>query len=312
MPVGWLGLTGELERGEDRHGGSRAGLLGWLWPSALSDGNRYRPHGPMALLLAAGMTGDGSVLSQRRVRNHRRALMFLTAALLMPTFMGDAGKLDVGRLNLLRGGGDAGAQGGGQHGAGAFFGGQQGAGGVAFKGHDGGQTAGQEPSIQDPSAPGSEGGDAGPVTSDGGPPGGDGLTVFTPTTLGDSTGPFGFGGGPGGGGGGSGVGGGGGSTDPTDPIKPTDPSDPTNSNGDDPKGPLDLPDRPIDKPRVLGEDPHTILFQPPKDAGKISDLGERSSLTGAIPEPATWAMMVMGFGAIGYLVRRRRIAAAAS
>ena len=28
--------------------------------------------------------------------------------------------------------------------------------------------------------------------------------------------------------------------------------------------------------------------------------------TGAIPEPATWAMMIMGFGGVGALVRRRR------
>jgi hypothetical protein len=29
-----------------------------------------------------------------------------------------------------------------------------------------------------------------------------------------------------------------------------------------------------------------------------------------VPEPATWAMMIMGFGAVGYTVRRRRVAAA--
>ena len=31
---------------------------------------------------------------------------------------------------------------------------------------------------------------------------------------------------------------------------------------------------------------------------------------GAVPEPATWAMMIMGFGVAGSLLRRRRIVAA--
>ena len=30
---------------------------------------------------------------------------------------------------------------------------------------------------------------------------------------------------------------------------------------------------------------------------------------GAVPEPATWAMMIMGFGAIGATIRRRRVSA---
>jgi len=29
-------------------------------------------------------------------------------------------------------------------------------------------------------------------------------------------------------------------------------------------------------------------------------------LNGAVPEPATWAMMLLGFGAIGMVARRRR------
>jgi hypothetical protein len=32
--------------------------------------------------------------------------------------------------------------------------------------------------------------------------------------------------------------------------------------------------------------------------------------TGAVPEPATWAMMIMGFGAAGAMMRRRRVALA--
>jgi hypothetical protein len=34
--------------------------------------------------------------------------------------------------------------------------------------------------------------------------------------------------------------------------------------------------------------------------------------TGAIPEPATWAMMILGFGGVGSLLRRRREAVAAA
>jgi hypothetical protein len=38
---------------------------------------------------------------------------------------------------------------------------------------------------------------------------------------------------------------------------------------------------------------------------------EIDNLTAAVPEPATWAMMVAGFGLIGTFTRRRRMAAAA-
>jgi hypothetical protein len=31
-----------------------------------------------------------------------------------------------------------------------------------------------------------------------------------------------------------------------------------------------------------------------------------TQLTGAVPEPATWAMMILGFGGIGFAMRRRR------
>ncbi|MDZ4376514.1 MAG: PEPxxWA-CTERM sorting domain-containing protein [Phenylobacterium sp.] len=32
-------------------------------------------------------------------------------------------------------------------------------------------------------------------------------------------------------------------------------------------------------------------------------------LTGAVPEPGAWALMIMGFGAAGAMVRRRRAVA---
>lgn len=34
------------------------------------------------------------------------------------------------------------------------------------------------------------------------------------------------------------------------------------------------------------------------------------TVSGAVPEPATWALMLVGFGALGYAVRRRRITSA--
>lgn len=30
------------------------------------------------------------------------------------------------------------------------------------------------------------------------------------------------------------------------------------------------------------------------------------SIDGAVPEPATWALMILGFGAVGYAMRRRK------
>jgi hypothetical protein len=33
-----------------------------------------------------------------------------------------------------------------------------------------------------------------------------------------------------------------------------------------------------------------------------------TGLPGAVPEPATWTMMILGFGGVGALVRRRRVA----
>lgn len=38
----------------------------------------------------------------------------------------------------------------------------------------------------------------------------------------------------------------------------------------------------------------------------IDDFRLGSAATGAVPEPATWALMLAGFGGIGYAMRRRR------
>ena len=38
---------------------------------------------------------------------------------------------------------------------------------------------------------------------------------------------------------------------------------------------------------------------------------DRLAISGAVPEPATWALMIMGFGAVGGAMRRRKVATAA-
>lgn len=47
-------------------------------------------------------------------------------------------------------------------------------------------------------------------------------------------------------------------------------------------------------------------------AGPATLTISRASVVAAVPEPATWAMMLLGFGAIGFSVRRRRSTVSAS
>jgi len=61
---------------------------------------------------------------------------------------------------------------------------------------------------------------------------------------------------------------------------------------------------------VLGAGPHTITVK-----GAVQGFGSTPGATytgslniAAIPEPGTWALMIMGFGGAGYMVRRRRVA----
>lgn len=39
---------------------------------------------------------------------------------------------------------------------------------------------------------------------------------------------------------------------------------------------------------------------------QISDFAPENALLRTVPEPATWAMMLLGFGAVGFAMRRRR------
>ena len=41
-------------------------------------------------------------------------------------------------------------------------------------------------------------------------------------------------------------------------------------------------------------------------SGNSFELDNLAGSIGAVPEPATWAMMIMGFGAVGAMIRRRR------
>ena len=57
---------------------------------------------------------------------------------------------------------------------------------------------------------------------------------------------------------------------------------------------------------LLAETPYTVSIAgtSPVAAGAIS--GNVTITNGAVPEPATWAMMILGFGAMGMVIRRRR------
>ena len=43
------------------------------------------------------------------------------------------------------------------------------------------------------------------------------------------------------------------------------------------------------------------------NGGNAGVFFDNISVSTAVPEPATWAMMIMGFGVAGALLRRRRI-----
>ena len=66
--------------------------------------------------------------------------------------------------------------------------------------------------------------------------------------------------------------------------------------------------------RIGGGSPGTALYAP-DDRGVLIDeiaLDITTPGGGAVPEPATWAMMLMGFGGLGAALRRRRVDAVAA
>lgn len=57
---------------------------------------------------------------------------------------------------------------------------------------------------------------------------------------------------------------------------------------------------------------HTLSFSGtlapsggPNPGNSFASIGGQLTLTGVVPEPATWALFILGFGAIGHTMRRR-------
>ena len=50
----------------------------------------------------------------------------------------------------------------------------------------------------------------------------------------------------------------------------------------------------------------TVRYQSTGPTGSGSAIGRPTTPPPVVPEPATWAMMLFGFGAVGYTLRRRR------
>ena len=119
------------------------------------------------------------------------------------------------------------------------------------------------------------------------------------------------GGGTGGGGGGTGGGGGGGGQpptvfpdQPTSPFPPTNPTDPTYpTDGQPPILPGVEPPVPV-PPGVFNPpgEPEPPGWTPPGGGGNPPGGG-------GVPEPATWGLMIIGFGLAGARLRRLRKAA---
>ncbi len=59
---------------------------------------------------------------------------------------------------------------------------------------------------------------------------------------------------------------------------------------------------------VLTAGNYNISFDQQAGPGNIGNLIDNVALRSAVPEPATWAMMILGFGLVGGAMRRRRSA----
>lgn len=279
-PRGWRAMTTDTfgDDGSEGRRGRRGGSLASLWAQPA-----HAEATPRALSEAAAW---------RLRRRGGVALAMLASALLAPSLIAGGGELPGGRANLFLGGAPA----GNGHGSGAQGGGAR---------HDPADDLRGPPSTLQPGHPANAGPSAGDnPDADGHPPAGrdpsdigqPGMTFLAPGPDGfaPSFGP-GFGkrgsdaGGGGGGGGGSSAGGPGGGGSDKDGGRGPEAHDPGQ------------PDQPVDP---FGGDPHNDL------GGGGGDSHDDPGGGGAsVPEPATWAMMIFGFGAAGYALRRRRLAA---
>ncbi len=55
---------------------------------------------------------------------------------------------------------------------------------------------------------------------------------------------------------------------------------------------------------LLGPGTYTLVIN--GNNRSTGTLGGTVTITTAVPEPATWAMMILGFGAVGFVLRRKR------
>lgn len=58
----------------------------------------------------------------------------------------------------------------------------------------------------------------------------------------------------------------------------------------------------------IGQGTYTITIRgtPGTESGSLGGTVAFQSVAAAVPEPGTWAMMLLGFGAVGFSMRRRR------
>ncbi len=55
---------------------------------------------------------------------------------------------------------------------------------------------------------------------------------------------------------------------------------------------------------LLGPGTYTLVIN--GNNSSTGTLGGTITITQSVPEPATWAMMILGFGAVGFVLRRKR------